>query len=94
MDKLTLRLRLFVFQCTGFIIFVVGVWSQIELYKYLKLSTEIPGTAPYVLIGTGALIMLIGSLACCCTIKGQPALLYMVIIADGYIYIYFFINIC
>lgn len=50
---------------------------QVELYKYLELSAEFSGTAPYVLIGTGALIIVVGSLACCCTVKGQPALLYM-----------------
>lgn len=70
----------FVFQITGIVILAIGIWMQVELYKYLELSTEFSGTAPYVLIGTGALIILVGSLACCCTVKGQPALLYMVII--------------
>jgi hypothetical protein len=50
----------------------------VELYKYMELSTEFSATAPYVLIGTGALIILVGSLACCCTVKGQPVLLYIV----------------
>ncbi|PSN31396.1 Tetraspanin-7 [Blattella germanica] len=49
----------------------------VELYKYMELSTEFSATAPYVLIGTGALIILVGSLACCCTVKGQPVLLYI-----------------
>lgn len=51
---------------------------EVELYKYMEMSTEFSGTAPYVLIGIGALIILIGSLACCCTVKGQPVLLYIV----------------
>ena len=51
---------------------------EVELYKYMEMSTEFSGTAPYVLIGTGSLIILIGSLACCCTVKGQPVLLYVV----------------
>jgi hypothetical protein len=50
----------------------------VELYKYMELSTEFSATAPYILIGTGALIILVGSLACCCTVKGQPVLLYTV----------------
>ncbi|KAJ9580775.1 hypothetical protein L9F63_024047 [Diploptera punctata] len=49
----------------------------VVLYRYMELSTEFSATAPYVLIGTGALIILVGSLACCCTVKGQPVLLYI-----------------
>lgn len=51
---------------------------EVGLYKYMEMSTEFSGNAPFVLIGTGALIILIGSLACCCTVKGQPVLLYVV----------------
>ncbi|XP_074029918.1 tetraspanin-7 isoform X2 [Leptinotarsa decemlineata] len=50
---------------------------EVELYKYMEMSTEFCGTAPYVLIGTGSLIIVIGSFACCCTVKGQPVLLYV-----------------
>lgn len=63
---------------SGIAILAIGIWMEVELYKYMELSTEFSGTAPYVLIGTGALIILIGSLACCCTVKGQPVLLYVV----------------
>jgi hypothetical protein len=65
-------------QLTGIAILAVGIWMVVELYKYMELSTEFSVTAPYVLIGTGALIILVGSLACCCTVKGQPVLLYVV----------------
>jgi hypothetical protein len=65
-------------QLTGIAILAVGIWMVVELYKYMELSTEFSVTAPYVLIGTGALIILVGSLACCCTVKGQPMLLYVV----------------
>ncbi|CAH1961736.1 unnamed protein product [Acanthoscelides obtectus] len=67
----------FVFWVSGIAILAIGVWMEIELYKYMEMSTEFSGTAPYVLIGTGSLIILIGSLACCCTVKGQPVLLYI-----------------
>lgn len=50
---------------------------QVELHKYMELSADFSDTAPYVLVGTGALILFIGTLACCCTVKGQPALLYL-----------------
>jgi hypothetical protein len=65
-------------QISGIAILAIGIWMEVELYKYMEMSTEFSGTAPYVLIGTGSLIILIGSLACCCTVKGQPVLLYVV----------------
>ncbi|KAJ8865680.1 hypothetical protein PR048_033200 [Dryococelus australis] len=63
-------------QMTGIVILGIGIWMQVELYKYMELSADFSSTAPYVLLGTGALIVIVGSLACCCTVKGQPALLY------------------
>ncbi|XP_069698201.1 tetraspanin-7-like [Periplaneta americana] len=75
--KTLLMLFNFVFWLTGIAILAVGIWMVVELYKYMELSTEFSATAPYVLIGTGALIILVGSLACCCTVKGQPVLLYI-----------------
>ncbi|KAJ8952280.1 hypothetical protein NQ318_007448 [Aromia moschata] len=67
----------FIFWVTGIAILAIGIWMEVELYKYMEMSTEFSGTAPYVLIGIGSLIILIGSLACCCTVKGQPVLLYV-----------------
>ncbi|XP_019873518.1 tetraspanin-7 [Aethina tumida] len=67
----------FVFWISGIAILAIGIWMEIELYKYMEMSTEFSGTAPYVLIGTGSLIIVIGSFACCCTVKGQPVLLYV-----------------
>jgi tetraspanin-7 len=75
--KTLLMLFNFVFWLTGIAILAVGIWMVVELYKYMELSTEFSASAPYVLIGTGALIILVGSLACCCTVKGQPVLLYI-----------------
>jgi len=75
--KTLLMLFNFVFWLTGIAILAVGIWMVVELYKYMELSTEFSATAPYVPIGTGALIILVGSLACCCTVKGQPVLLYV-----------------
>lgn len=67
----------FVFWISGIAILAIGIWMEVKLYKYMELSSEFSGTAPYVLIGTGALIIVIGSLACCCTVKGQSVLLYV-----------------
>ncbi|XP_030768128.1 tetraspanin-7-like isoform X2 [Sitophilus oryzae] len=67
----------FIFWVSGIAILAIGIWMEVELYKYMEMSTAFSGTAPYVLIGTGSFIILIGSLACCCTVKGQPVLLYV-----------------
>lgn len=51
---------------------------QAELHKYLELNAEYSYVAPYILVGTGAFILMVGTLACCCTVKGHPSLLYLV----------------
>lgn len=51
---------------------------EVELSKYMTMSTDFSDTASYVLIGTGSLIIIMGMLACCCTVKGQPVLLFLV----------------
>lgn len=65
-------------QASGLAIFCAGIWMQVELHKYLELNSEYSSVAPYILVGTGAFILLVSSLACCCTVKGHPSLLYTV----------------
>uniref|UniRef100_U5EVC2 Tetraspanin n=1 Tax=Corethrella appendiculata TaxID=1370023 RepID=U5EVC2_9DIPT len=65
------------FWASGLAILCAGIWMQVELHRYLELSADFSNAAPYVLVGTGALILFIGTMACCCTVKGQSALLYM-----------------
>jgi len=43
----------------------------------MELSPDFSATAPYVLVGTGLLILFLATLACCCTVKEQPILLYI-----------------
>lgn len=75
--KTLLMLFNFAFWVTGIAILGVGIWMEVDLHKYLELTTNYYSATPYILIGTGAVIILIGSLACCCTAKGQPILLYL-----------------
>lgn len=65
------------FWASGLAIFCAGIWMQVELHQYLELNIEYSNIAPYVLVGTGAFILLVSTLACCCTVKGHPSLLYM-----------------
>ncbi|CAL1546449.1 unnamed protein product, partial [Lymnaea stagnalis] len=74
---------------TGIVILAIGIWTKVDLYKYLELSSIYQPEAPYVLIGVGAVIVLIGSLGCCCTIKGHSVLLYMFC---GFLYVIFIIE--
>lgn len=67
----------FIFWVTGIVILAIGIWTKVDLYKYLELSSIYQPEAPYVLIGVGAVIVLVGSLGCCCTIRGNAFLLYM-----------------
>nr|KAG5696475.1 hypothetical protein BaRGS_016514 [Batillaria attramentaria] len=62
---------------TGIVILAIGIWTKVDLYKYLELSSIYQPEAPYVLIGVGAVIVVVGSLGCCCTIRGHVFLLYM-----------------
>lgn len=67
-------------QVSGMVILAAGLWAEIDIHKYFEHSYEFFDTIPYVSIGIGCLSVFISSLACTCTIKGQPVLLYVVCI--------------
>ncbi|KAL3846721.1 hypothetical protein ACJMK2_017687 [Sinanodonta woodiana] len=75
--KTVLMVFNFIFWITGIAILALGIWTKVELYIYMELSSIYYKEAPYVLIGIGAIIVLVGSLGCCCTVKGNAILLYM-----------------
>lgn len=55
-----------------------GIWVQIGLHRYMELSTDYTNTFQIVLVGMGLIILFVGTLACCCTVKAQSSLLYLV----------------
>lgn len=67
----------FIFWITGIAILALGIWIKVDLYKYMELSSIYYKESPFILIGVGVVIVLVGSLGCCCTIKGNAILLYM-----------------
>ncbi|KAK7090880.1 tetraspanin-7-like [Littorina saxatilis] len=67
----------FIFWVTGIVILAIGIWTKVDLYKYLELSNIYKAEAPFILIGVGAVIVIVGSLGCCCTVKGHSFLLYL-----------------
>lgn len=66
------------YQVTGISILALGIWTKVDLYKYMELSSIYYKDSPWILIGVGALIIIVGSFGCCCTAKGNVVLLYMV----------------
>lgn len=66
-------------QASGLAVLCAGIWMQVELLKYLELNAEFSRITPYILVWTGVFILCISTLACCCTVKGHPTLLYLVL---------------
>ncbi|XP_030622251.1 tetraspanin-6 [Chanos chanos] len=64
-----------IFWFTGVILLAVGVWGKVSLDAYLSLASEKSTNAPYVLIGTGAIIVIFGLFGCFATCRGSPWML-------------------
>ncbi|XP_069027338.1 tetraspanin-6 [Embiotoca jacksoni] len=64
-----------IFWFTGVILLAVGVWGKLNLETYFSLASEESTNAPYVLIGTGAIIVIFGLFGCFATCRGSPWML-------------------
>ncbi|XP_039621983.1 tetraspanin-7 [Polypterus senegalus] len=64
-----------IFWFTGVILLAVGVWGKVSLEGYFSLVTDQSTNAPYVLIGTGAIIVIFGLFGCFATCRGSPWML-------------------
>ncbi|KAJ3587500.1 hypothetical protein NHX12_011097 [Muraenolepis orangiensis] len=64
-----------IFWVTGVILLAVGIWGKIRLEDYLALAADQSTNAPYVLIGTGAAIVIFGLFGCFATCRGSPWML-------------------
>ncbi|XP_034546690.1 tetraspanin-7 [Notolabrus celidotus] len=65
-----------IFWVTGVILLAVGVWGKVSLEAYFSLDADESTTnAPYVLIGTGATIVIFGLFGCFATCRGSPWML-------------------
>ncbi|KAK9963257.1 hypothetical protein ABG768_006456 [Culter alburnus] len=64
-----------IFWFTGVILLAVGVWGKVNLEFDLLLSSDKGTNAPYVLIGTGAIIIIFGLFGCFATCRGSPWML-------------------
>ncbi|KAK2891040.1 hypothetical protein QQF64_007201 [Cirrhinus molitorella] len=64
-----------IFWFTGVILLAVGVWGKVNLEFDLLLNSDKGTNAPYVLIGTGAIIIIFGLFGCFATCRGSPWML-------------------
>ncbi|XP_037531657.1 tetraspanin-7 [Nematolebias whitei] len=64
-----------IFWFTGVILLAVGVWGKVSLEAYFSLVSDDSTNAPYVLIGTGAIIVIFGLFGCFATCRGSPWML-------------------
>lgn len=56
----------------------VGVWGKVNLEFNLLLNSDKGTNVPYVLIGTGAIIIIFGLFGCFATCRGSPWMLKLV----------------
>uniref|UniRef100_A0A3Q1GB80 Tetraspanin n=1 Tax=Acanthochromis polyacanthus TaxID=80966 RepID=A0A3Q1GB80_9TELE len=64
-----------IFWFTGVILLAVGVWGKVSLETFISLASEESTNAPYVLIGTGATIIIFGLFGCFATCRGSTWML-------------------
>ena len=50
----------------------------LQLHKYVETDSRVSTALPLTFLGLAASIMVLASLACCCTAKGKVPLLYLV----------------
>lgn len=65
-------------QVTGVLLLSVGLWWAFMLGPYLLLISSGPSIGPYVLMGTGAAVVLFGLFGCFATCRGRPWMLRLV----------------
>ncbi|XP_076236784.1 tetraspanin-7 [Calliopsis andreniformis] len=75
--KTLLMLFNVVFWASGILMLCIGIWMRIQLRDYVDMSMDGSGAALLALASLGAILTLAATLACCCTARGHPALLYL-----------------
>lgn len=74
---------LWVAQCSGLLMLCVGIYMKMQLHNYADVGIENSGGALLALSCLGAQVALVGMLACCCTARQHPALLYLVSVSPS-----------
>lgn len=77
--KILLILFNTLFWASGLVMLIIGVWMILQLHKYVETpdNSRVSTALPLTFMGLAASIMVLASLACCCTAKGKVPLLYL-----------------
>uniref|UniRef100_A0A670K453 Tetraspanin n=3 Tax=Podarcis muralis TaxID=64176 RepID=A0A670K453_PODMU len=73
--KSILLIYSFVFWFSGIVLLAVGIWGKVGLEVYFSLLNEKATNVPYVLIGTGTVVVLLGTFGCFATCRGSTWML-------------------
>ncbi|KAM6427298.1 tetraspanin-6 isoform 1-T3 [Liasis olivaceus] len=73
--KSVLLIYTFIFWFSGIILLAVGIWGKVSLEVYFFLLNEKASNVPYVLIGAGMVITLLGTFGCFATCRGSTWML-------------------
>lgn len=73
-------------QGSGMLILCTSIWMRFQLRDYVNMNVQGSGSALLAVACLGAVLAVAAILACCCTARGHPALLYLVIILHIFIY--------
>lgn len=73
--KSLLLIYTFIFWITGIILLAVGIWGKVSLENYFSLLNEKATNVPFVLIGTGTVIILLGTFGCFATCRASAWML-------------------
>ncbi|KAK2528965.1 hypothetical protein Q9233_007248 [Columba guinea] len=65
----------FVFWVSGIVLLAVGVWGRVSLAVYFSLLDEKATNVPFVLVGAGTVVVLLGTFGCFATCRGSTWML-------------------
>uniref|UniRef100_F6WHA2 Tetraspanin n=1 Tax=Ciona intestinalis TaxID=7719 RepID=F6WHA2_CIOIN len=85
--KTLLAIFTLIFLVIGIALLVAGTYSKISLTSYNLLSTTDFTSVPYVMIGVGAFIVVVGLAGCCATMKGNTCLLRTYAVCLGVVFL-------
>ncbi|CAK9826595.1 TSPAN7 [Anthophora retusa] len=66
-----------IFWVFGILMLCISIWMRIQFRDYVDVNAEGSRTALLALASLGAILTFTATLACCCTTRGHPALLYL-----------------
>ncbi|XP_029162715.1 tetraspanin-6-like [Nylanderia fulva] len=75
--KTLLMLFNFTLWASGILMLFIGIWMRIQLGDYMNMNSQVSGAALLAIACLGAMLAVASVLACCCTVRGHPALLHL-----------------